>query len=234
MFENFNNMFKGMFGRLEPGTCKLTMNGNVAVRTSGGYKAFNVKKGILTNVTNFCFNADEMFFIIPTNKVAVGDIIFASGRPKCVISVEKGSKVIEVIDYENSEIKRITPERHVFMGSTYFYGKIVSMFGNAFTKGKGIKNVIKMMMLSNMMGGNNNAGSNNNGMGQMMMMSMLMGGNNNMFEGVFDFDFDEDEDEENPLSMFNEDEDDEDEAPAPKKSKKVKKDVKAKQDEEEE
>lgn len=232
MFENFNNMFKGMFGRLEPGTCKLTMNGNVAVRTSGGYKAYNVKKGILTNVTNFCFNADEMFFVIPTNKVAVGDIIFAAGKPKCVISVEKGSKVIEVIDYENSEIKRITPERHVFMGSTYFYGKIVSMFGNAFTKGKGIKNVIKMMMLSNMMGGNNNAGNNNNGMSQMMMMSMLMGGGNNMFEGMFDFDFDEDEDGDNPLSMFNEDEDDEDEAPAPKKSKKAKKDVK--QDEEEE
>lgn len=189
MFENIQNSFNGMFGKIGPGMCRLTMNGNIAVKCGGGYKAYNVEKGTLTNVTNFCFNVgDEMFFIIPTNKVVVGDIILVAGKPKCVTAVDK--KVITVIDYENSEVRQVVPERHVFMGSTYFYGKIVSMFGNSFKKGKGLGNVMKMMMFSQMMGGNGD--SNNNAFGQMMAMSMFMGGkDNNPFEGMFDFNLDD-------------------------------------------
>lgn len=186
----FENIFNGIFGKTAPGMCRLTMNGNVAVKCSNGtYKTYNVEKGTLTNVTNFCFNiGDEMFFVIPTNKVAVGDIILVQGKPKCVTSVDK--KIITAIDYETSEIRQIVPERHVFMGSTYFYGKIVSMFGNSFKKGKGLENVMKMMIFSQMMGGNGS--NNNNGFGQMMAISMFMGGKGtNPFEGMFDFDFDE-------------------------------------------
>jgi hypothetical protein len=178
------------------------MNGGIAVKCSNGeYKTYNVKKGTLTNVTNFCFNiGDEMFFIIPTNKVETGDIILVGGKPKCVIEATK--KTIKVIDYENSEIREVVPERHIFMGSTYFYGKIVSMFGNAFKNGKGLGNMVKMMMMSQVLGGGNtNGGMMGNGIGQMMAMSMMMGGKNagNPFEGMFDFDFgfdgtDEDED----------------------------------------
>lgn len=191
MFENLTNQFGGMFGKVQPGMCRLTMNGNIAVKCSNGYKTYNVKKGTLTNVTNFCFNiGDEMFFVIPTNKVSVGDIILVQGRPKCVTEVNK--KIITVIDYENSEVRQVVPERHVFMGSTYFYGKIVSMFGNVFTNGKGMKNIIKMMMFSNVMGGNNSG--NMGGIGQMMAMSMFMGNKDeNPFEGIFDFDMDMDE-----------------------------------------
>ena len=106
------------------------------------------------------------------------------------------NKVITAIDYENSEVRQIIPERHVFMGSTYFYGKIVSMFGNSFKNGKGLGNVMKMMMFSQMMGGNN---SGNNGFGQMMAMSMFMGKENNPFEGMFDFNLDASEEpEEDP------------------------------------
>jgi hypothetical protein len=188
MFENLTNQFNGLFGKIASGMCRLTMNGNIAVKCSNGYKSYNVEKGTLTNVTNFCFNVgDEMFFVIPTNKVEVGDIILVGGKPKCVTQVDK--KIITVIDYENSEVRQVVPERHVFMGSTYFYGKIVSMFGNAFKNGKGLGNIMKMMMFSSMMGGNT---SNNNGFGQMMAMSMFMGGkDSNPFEGLFDFSFDE-------------------------------------------
>ena len=188
MFENIQNSFNGMFGKVAPGMCRLTMNGNIAVKCSNGYKTYNIKKGTLTNVTNFCFNVgDEMFFVIPTNKVEVGDIILVGGKPKCVTGVDK--KVITVIDYENSEVRQVVPERHVFMGSTYFYGKIVSMFGNSFKSGKGLGNIMKMMMFSQMMGGN----QNNNGFGQMMAMSMLMGNKENPFDGMFDFNTDMDE-----------------------------------------
>jgi hypothetical protein len=170
------------------------MNGEIAVKCSNGYKSYNVAKGTLTNVTNFCFNVgDEMFFVIPTNKVEVGDIILVGGKPKCVTQVDE--KIITVIDYESSEIRQVVPERHVFMGSAYFYGKIVSMFGNAFKKGKGLGNILKMMMISQMMGGNNN-NNGNGGFAQMMAMSMLMGKDNNPFEGMFDFNFDQVDEEE--------------------------------------
>jgi len=188
MFENIQNSFNGLFGKLASGMCRLTMDGSIAVKCSNGYKTYNVSKGILTNVTNFCFNVgDEMFFVIPTSKVEIGDIILAGGKPKCVTEVN--NKIITVIDYENSEIRQIVPERHVFMGSAYFYGKIVSMFGNTFKRGKGLGNIMKMMMISKMMGGD----KGNNGMGQMMAMSMMFG-KENPFEGMFDFSL-EDENE---------------------------------------
>ncbi len=190
MFENIQKSFNGLFGKIAPGMCRITMDGSIAVKCSNGYKTYDVAKGILTNVTDFCFNVgDEMFFVIPTSKVEIGDIILVGGKPKCVTEINK--KVITVIDYENSEIRQVVPERHVFMGSAYFYGKIVSMFGNAFKNGKGLGNVMKMMMVSQMMGGNNSI----NGIGQMMAMSMLMG-KENPLEGMFDFNFDEDSEDE--------------------------------------
>ena len=124
-------------------------------------------------------------------------------KPKCVTAVNKN--VITVIDYENSEIRQVVPERHIFMGNSYFYGKVVSMFGNYFKSGKGFGNIIKMMLMSQIMGGNKSNGSTDmfGGMGQMMAMSALMGGKNSMFEDMFsDLNFDltdsdEEVDEEN-------------------------------------
>jgi len=222
MFENITNQFNGMFGKVASGMCRLTMNGNIAVKCSNGYKTYNVKKGTLTNVTNFCFNlGDEMFFVIPTNHVKVGDIILVQGKPKCVIEADK--KVIQVIDFENSEIRQVVPERHIFMGSTYFYGKIVSCFGNMFSNGKGLKNVVKMMMLSQLGGKDSGMG----GLGQMMAMSMMMGDGGNMFSDMFNFDLDDPEETDDSDESDESDEsdlilEDEDETPV-KKTKKSRK-----------
>jgi hypothetical protein len=181
MFENIQNSFNGMFGKIASGMCRLTMNGSIAVKCSNGYKSYNVKKGTLTNVTNFCFNVgDEMFFVIPTNRVEVGDIILVGGKPKCVTEANK--KIITVIDYENSEVRQVVPERHVFMGSSYFYGKIVSMFGNIAAGGGQVENVMKYMMLNQMMKGN---GGGNNGFNPMMFMLMGNNGIGNIFGDLF-------------------------------------------------
>lgn len=191
MFEESTKMLNGMFGKIGPGMCRLTMNGNIAVKTSGGYKTYNIRKGTLTNVTSFCFDiGEDFFFVIPTNKVEAGDIILVDGHPKCVISCDK--KIITAIDYENSEIRQIVPERHVFLGSTYFYGKIVSMFGsgNFLKSGKGTNKIMQMMMMKEMFKGGS---SDSNGMGMMMAMGMM--GGNNMFEGMFDLSLDEDTEE---------------------------------------
>ncbi len=84
MFNNFN----GMCGAVADGMCRLSMSGQIAIKTSNGYKAYNVKTGRLTNCDNFALNTDNLkaFFVIPTNKVAKGDIILVNGKPKCVIT----------------------------------------------------------------------------------------------------------------------------------------------------
>lgn len=84
------------------------------------------------------------------------------------------------------------------MGDTYFYGKIVSMFGNNLTKknnGK-TKNIFKYMMLSKMFSGSSD--SNN----QILSM-MMMFGKDNMFDDMFDFDNVELEDTEDNKTKEN-------------------------------
>lgn len=186
MFE-MGNMFNGKFGKIKEGLCRLSMKGGIAVKTNGGYKTYNVAKGTLTNVTNFCFDiGSDFFFVIPTSKVQKGDIIMVDGHPKCVIETTK-TKTIKVIDYETSSVMEIVPERHIFMGNVYFYGKIVSIMGNSMKNG-GLGNIMKMMMLSNMTGGSSESGSNNM-MQTMMMMNMMSGKSDgtDLFDGLFDF-----------------------------------------------
>ena len=188
------NVFNGMFGKIAPGMCRLSMSGGIAVKTTTGYKSYNVKNGRLTNCDSFVFDiGEEFFFVIPTNKVEVGDIILVSGKPKCVVKSDKDT--ITVINYEDSTVETILPERHVFMGNTYFYGKIVSMFGNNFMKGKkGMDKMMSYMVMSEMMKGSN---TSSNGIGSMLPMMILMNGNNvsDMFSDMFDFDINTSDDE---------------------------------------
>lgn len=188
------SMFNGMFGKVASGMCRLSMNGGIAVKTNNGYKTYNVKTNRLTNCSNFVFNiGDEFFFVIPTNKVEPGDIILVAGKPRCVTKAEKNK--ITVINYEDSTVETILPERHVFMGNTYFYGKIVSMFGSDITKGKkGMNKMMSYMMMSEMLKGNG-VGSNNSNMSSMLPFMLMNGGGfANMFDGMFDFDTIEDSD----------------------------------------
>ena len=180
--------FKGMFGKVDNGMCRLSMNGHIAVKTSNGYKSYNMKEGRLVNCANFVFPmGDEMFFIIPTNKVEAGDIIIVAGLPKCVLKKDAGT--ITVINYEDSTVETILPERHIFMGEAYFYGKIVSMFGNDILEGKGdkgMKKIMTYMMMSEMMKGGTGKGDMSS-----MLPFMLMSGNGgfgDIFSGLFDFD----------------------------------------------
>lgn len=188
-----NNMLNGMFGKVAPGMCRLSMNGGIAVKTSNGYKTYNMKTGRLTNCDSFVFNiGEEFFFVIPTNKAEPGDILLVAGKPKCVIEAEKNK--LTVINYEDSTVETILPERHVFMGNTYFYGKIVSMFGGDLIKGKkGTNKIMQYMMMSEMMKGN--ADNSGNGMNMMLPFMMMSGNMGSIFEGMFDFDDNEDDEE---------------------------------------
>jgi hypothetical protein len=209
---DMTSCFNGMFGKLGAGMCRLTMNGKIAVKTSNGYKSYNVKSGRLTNCSNFVFNiGEDFFFIIPTNKVDVGDIILIKGKPQCVIEV--ADKTLKVMNYEDMTIDTIVPERHVFMGNTYFYGKIVSLLGSNASKGKnGMKQMMQFMMMNQMFGGGSGAGMAG-GNNMLPMMLMMNGGSGSIFDGMLDgmFDFGADmAEDEDALSDEVDSEEDED------------------------
>ena len=71
---NFDNMFgmsgmfDGMFRKVGPDMCRLTMNGKIAVRTAPGvYKSYDVKRNRLVNHSNFAFDiGNDWFFVVPT------------------------------------------------------------------------------------------------------------------------------------------------------------------------
>lgn len=185
-----NNVLQNCFGKIAPGMCRVSMNGEIAIKTSNGYKTYNVNTGTLTNCDNFAFDVGEdWFFIIPTNKVTKGDIILAGGKPRCVIEVNNNE--IKTFCYEDGTIGTIVPEHHLFMGKQYFYGKIVSMFGNMMNEKNGMGNMMKYMMLSEMMKGNSNTSMNN-----MMPMMLMMNGNLNFMDNLFNMEDEESEKED--------------------------------------
>ena len=204
------DMFNGMFGKVAKGCCRMSTNGKIAIKTSGGYKTYNTKTGRLTNCANFVFDiGEDMFFVMPTNKVKVGDIILVNGTPRCVIKAD--SNEIVALNYENSTKETIIPERHVFMGKHYMYGKIVSLMGNM-AKGNGLMKYMIMKEIFKGTDGNIATNSSNgfegmfNGMNPMMAYMMFNGGGDHMFNGMFDFDEDMDD-----LFNFTDDENDDEE-----------------------
>ena len=183
-----DNMLKNCFGKVGSGMCRISMDGKIAIKTNNGYKTYDINTGALVNCDDFAFDiGQDFFFIIPTNKVQRGDIILAGGKPCCVI--EEHPTSLKVLRYEDGAIQEVAVETHLFMGKQYFYGKIVSMFGNIAEDGN-MNNMMKYMMMSEMMKG----GTSN--MGNMLPMMMLMGngGFANMFDGLFDTDKKETED----------------------------------------
>lgn len=177
--KNFNlgDMFDGMFKPVAAGCVKLGVDGKIAIKTSSGFKTFNIDNNTLTNCSNFAFDMDGMFWTVPTFSVSKGDIILVAGRPKCVIEVSEST--IKTFDYENSTIAEVVPEHHVFMGQSYCYSKIFSPFLNM-TKDGNMNNLMQMIMMSKMFGGDDIN----------PMIFMMMGNNNpfaNLFEGAFNF-----------------------------------------------
>lgn len=185
----FDNMFNGCFKPVAKGMCKLGMNGRLAIKTSTGFKTYDLDHNKLTNCNNFGFDADGCFWVVPTFKVARGDVILVNGRPHCVIKVE--NDMISAFNYEDSTIIQVVPEHHVFMGKTYCYGKIFSPFMYLGKSDKSMNSMMKMMMMSQMFGDVDT----NNGMNPMMFMLMGDNGFEDLFDGAFDFCADDSEEE---------------------------------------
>ena len=166
---NGANIFNGMFGKIEAGLVRLDVHGNVAVKTTNGYKSYSTKSKRLINCDSFVFDiGEEFFFVIPTNKVEVNDIILAAGKngkrvPKCVIEVN----------------------------DTY-----ITVIGK---KNGGFENILKFKMMSEMMGNGSGNGQNNMMGNMMMLSMMNNGGLDNMFnfDNMFSLGETEESEEEN-------------------------------------
>ncbi|MBQ6231814.1 MAG: hypothetical protein IJJ74_11965 [Eubacterium sp.] len=120
-----------------------------------------------------------------------GDIILANGRPRCVVEAQEDK--ITVINYEDSSIEQLLPERYLFMGNTYFYGKIVSMFGQNLKNKNGSEKMLKYMMLSEMMKGQGNNSQAFGGMNGLLVLMFLGKNSEGIFDGLYDGIFDNDE-----------------------------------------
>lgn len=178
------NFMQGMFGPIKGGLCRMTVDGNIAIKVPGGYKTYNPTQKAFINCDSFVFDiGDEMFFVIPTNTVTIGDIIMVGGEPRYVLKV--ADDMITCINYKSGTVENIMPERHMFMGNTYFYGKIMSLFGNMggiLGDGEGAQNAMKFMMMKQLC---QNMGGKDSGMNPMMMMMLMNGGGMNMFDNLF-------------------------------------------------
>lgn len=183
-------MLEGICGRIAPGLCRLSVDGSIAVKTGAGYRTYNPKTGRLTNCDSFVLDiGEDFFFVVPVNKVRSGDIILAGGRPRCVVKAEEST--VTVINYEDMTVETLLPEYHSFMGNTYLFGCIVSMFGKNGAKGKkSTGKLMKYMMLSSMLKGQ--SGANN------WLPLLLMGGlgEENTMAGLFDTEEDTEEEKE--------------------------------------
>lgn len=203
-----NDLFNGMFMKVQKGMCMLSPCG-IAVKTSAGYRSYNVKTGKLRNCDNMVFSfGDGMFFVIPASRVKPGDIILSGGKPACVRKAGKDS--IEVINYETAAVQTLLPERHIFMGNTWFYGKIVSLFGDgaSICGRKNITKMMKFMMMGSLLesGGGTAAGAGGNGSitpaagfnTNMLIPLLLMksGGFDDLFGNLFEEDDSEYSDED--------------------------------------
>ena len=224
-----NSMFGGVVGRIESGCCRLSLNGRIAVKTSDGYKVYNPKTGSVTNCSNFVLDLmDDMFMLVPTRTLKPGYIILINGKPVYVLETLSKNRV-KVMQYEDSSIKEVIPERHALLGRK-FYGRIVSLFGDGFGKNGGgfFKNMLKLKMMGAMMSGSGDSSFGGNALPMMMLMN---GGSlDGLFDGICgESEDDDDEGGDDTFTLFSDGEEDGDECddePAKPVKKRAKKPVK--------
>ena len=190
MNNSFETLFGNLMGPVPAGDVRLGMNGlpaiNVNTNGTPQYKTYDVETGTFTNCSEFVWNMEGSFFLIPAIKVKPGDIIMGNDGPCCVI--ENGEKNLKVFSYKRGIIEELVPENHIFMGKTYCFSKLFSPFANMLKGNRGMNNAIRMMVLSSMFSKSENGKTEMNP----MMLMILAGGEGGMlgemFEGIIDAD----------------------------------------------
>lgn len=126
MFESLTATFANMLGTLEPDMVRMTFNGNVAVKTTKGYKTYDVAKKKAVNMDSLVMPDMSAFLLLPSTKVNSGDIILRDGTFYSIISVDNTTNELVGYNYESGKKETLVKETHCFLGNTYFYSKLVS------------------------------------------------------------------------------------------------------------
>ena len=71
-----NNFMNGMFGKIGSGMCKLSMSGNIAVKTSNGYKSYMEQR----LRAGGCCGGRYTYQFVPTSIGTVGEVICSCGE----------------------------------------------------------------------------------------------------------------------------------------------------------
>lgn len=171
-----NNLMNNMFVKIESGLCRLTIDNKIAIKTKNGYKAYNASDKTLINCDTFVLDiSDDYFFVIPATTVNINDIILINNIPRVII--DKIDDKLITINYLTNVKEELVPESHIFLGKTYLYTKIVSVF--ALMNGNAENNMAQYMLMSQLIGNNFN---------NILPMMMLTNGGqifNNLF-GMMD------------------------------------------------
>lgn len=138
MFTSLTSTFANMLGKLEPDTVRMTFNGGIAVKTTKGYKTYDVAKKKAVNMDSLVMPEMSAFLLLPSTKVKVGDIILRDGAFYSIISTDDATNELVGYNYETGKKETLVRETHCFLGSTYFYSKlfspVLSFFGSKTTK----------------------------------------------------------------------------------------------------
>lgn len=196
MTNTYTSILNKCFKPVPNGNCKLGISGDIAIKTTSGYKIFDKSKNALVSCENFVLDIDSnMFIYIPTTSVKAGDIIISNNSAIYITEVSKNKFV--GINYESGVIEDIVLEKHIIFG-TKMYLKIGSMLnilsGNNddsdIFKNDSLKNIFMLQAMSGgnssllplmlMNGGLDGDTSNMNNILKMQMMSSMFGGNSSM------------------------------------------------------
>lgn len=146
------------FGKVADGVLRMSYKSGIAVRTSNGYRVYDVNTGKLDNVTDLCMDLPGMFYTVPCKAYKPGDLIFFDGSMKAVVEVGKVS--VKAFDYERSVIEEIVPETILF-GHKKLYPKVISLMGDFAglgDEGSDMSSLLTMGLLSKGMTGTPDAG----------------------------------------------------------------------------
>ncbi|CAG7581596.1 MAG: gp39 [uncultured marine phage] len=157
---------------------KMSLMGGIAVAVDGGYTSYNPETGELTDVTGFTMDMDGMFYTMPAQKAAVGDLVSSKHGYGYVIKSGKNKTTLLLLD--GTEVK-ITSTKSPF--GFNFVTKVVSVMDMGGAEGGIFGDMNPMMlMMMNQNGGSGNMFGGDNLM-NMFMMSQMTGGSFGDFFG---------------------------------------------------
>lgn len=185
MAMNKSNLMSGFMPQKLTAGIAMAFDGRLAIkRPNGDFVAYNPLTAEIENQSEFVFGEEMlsgMVYVMPSDKVDIGDLLVGNSGYIYVVSVEDG---VVGVNLTTGVVNEIVTEKHVLFGKN-MYKKVVSMLNM-----NGTDNTMNPMMMMALLGdgdkkdmlpmmmmmGGMNGGSDKGAMNPMMMMMMMFDG----------------------------------------------------------